>query len=67
MRTCPLLLPFPSFLVAPIATTEPSEERLTEWPEVSYLASPSISLLFIALPIFVQVVELKFLIVVVSI
>ena len=44
MRTCPLRAPLPSFRGAPIATTVPSEERLTEYPDRSEAASPSISL-----------------------
>ena len=32
-RTWPLLFPFPSFPVAPMAMVEPSLERLTELPE----------------------------------
>ena len=47
--TWPLPSPFPSFPVAPIATMVPSEERLTDRPDISPSASPSISP-----PIFVQ-------------
>ena len=41
--TEPLLLSTPLFLLAPIATVEPSPDKLIEIPELSLLASPSIS------------------------
>ena len=44
MRAWPLPVPLPSLSVAPMATKDPSAERLTDEPEKSYAASPSISL-----------------------
>ena len=42
-RTCPAADPVASLRYAPIATLEPSAERLTEYPLLSLAASPSIS------------------------
>ena len=44
IRTCPASFPFPSFLVAPMATLLPSDDNETEIPDRSSAASPSISL-----------------------
>lgn len=43
-RTCPALVPAPSFVIAPMATLLPSDDNETERPDWSYSASPSISL-----------------------
>ena len=42
IRTCPLSSPLSSLLIDPIATTEPSAERLTEYPDKSLLFDPNI-------------------------
>ena len=42
-RTCPALVPFPSFAGAPTATLVPSDDNDIERPNWSPAASPSIS------------------------
>ena len=51
MRTWPLSFPFASLPGAPIATTEPSLDRLTEEPDKSPENSPSISPIFVQVPL----------------